>query len=99
MGRCEAEDCCLLLWFLWVSQVVLVIKNPPASRRCNNCGVDSWVGMIPWSRKWQPTPVLLPEKFGRQRSLVGYSPWGHKELDTIEHMCMHTHICTLLLMD
>ena len=28
---------------------------------------------------WQPTPVLLPGKFHRQRSLVGYSPWGHKE--------------------
>jgi len=40
---------------------------------------------------WQPTPLFLPEKFHRQRSLVGYSPWGHKELDTIEHVCMHTH--------
>ena len=29
--------------------------------------------------KWQPTPVLLPEEFHGQRSLVGYSPWGFKE--------------------
>ena len=36
-------------------------------------------------RKWQPTPVFLPEKFHGQRSLVGYSPWRHKELDTTEH--------------
>ena len=28
---------------------------------------------IPWRRKWQPTPVLLPGKFHGQRSLVGYS--------------------------
>jgi len=35
-------------------------------------------------KKWQPTPVLLPGKFHGQRSLVGYSPWGHKELDTTE---------------
>ena len=35
-------------------------------------------------RKWQPTPVFLPEKSHGQRSLVGYSPWGHKELDTTE---------------
>jgi len=31
---------------------------------------------------WQPTPVWLPGKYG-QRSLGSYSPWGHKELDTI----------------
>ena len=47
-------------------------------------GFDPWVGKIPWRRKWQPTPVFLPEKSHGQRSLVGYSPWGHKELDTTE---------------
>ena len=31
------------------------------------------------------TPVFLPGKFHGQRSLVSYSPWGHKELDLIEH--------------
>ena len=46
--------------------------------------VQSWVGKIPWSRKWQPTPEILPEKSHGQRSLVGYSPWGHKELDTTD---------------
>ena len=35
-------------------------------------------------RQWQPTPVLLPGKSHRWRSLVGYCPWGHKELDTTE---------------
>ena len=30
---------------------------------------------MPWRRKWQPTPVLLPGKCHGQRSLVGYSPW------------------------
>ena len=39
---------------------------------------------IPWSRKWQPTPVLLPGKAHGQRSLAGYSPWGRKELDMTE---------------
>ena len=34
--------------------------------------------------EWQPTPVLLPGKSHGQRSLVGYSPWGHKESDTTE---------------
>ena len=35
--------------------------------------VDPWVGKIPWRRKWQPTPVSLPEESHRQRSLAGYS--------------------------
>ena len=39
---------------------------------------QAWVGKIPWKRKWQPTPVLLPRKFHGWRSLVGYSPWGQK---------------------
>ena len=34
--------------------------------------------------KWQPTPVLLLGKFHGLRSLVGYSPWGRKELDMTE---------------
>ena len=43
-------------------------------------------GRFPWRRKWQPTPVLLPRKFHGWRSLVGYSPWGLKELDTTERL-------------
>ena len=39
------------------------------------------VRKIPWRRKWQPTLVSLPGKSHGQRSLVGCSPWGHKELD------------------
>ena len=37
-------------------------------------------------RQWHPTPVLLPGKSHGQRSLVGYSPWGHKESDTTERL-------------
>ena len=32
-----------------------------------------WVGKIPWTRRWQPTPVFLPGGSHGQRSLVGYS--------------------------
>ena len=46
-------------------------------------GFDPWVWKIPWRREWQPTPVFFPGGFHGQRSLAGYSPWGHKELDTI----------------
>ena len=52
--------------------------------QCRRPGFDSWVGKIPWRRKWQPTPVFLPGESQGQRSLVGYSPPGHKESDTIE---------------
>jgi len=45
------------------------------------------LGMIPWRRKWQPTPVFLPEKFPGQRSLVGYSPKGHEKSDMTEQLC------------
>ena len=36
----------------------------------------------------QPTPVFLPGEFYGQRSLVGYSPWGHKELDMTERLTL-----------
>ena len=52
-----------------------VVKNPPAK------AVDNSL-KITWRRKWQSTPVLLPGKSHGQRSLAGYSPWGHKESDT-----------------
>ena len=60
------------------------------SRRCKRHGFDPWVRKIPWSRKWQPTLVVLSKKFHRQRSLGDYSPWGCKELDTT--MTEHTHV-------
>ena len=46
--------------------------------QCRGSGFDPWVEKIPWRREWQPTPVFLPGEFRGQRSLVGYSPWGHK---------------------
>ena len=47
---------------------------------------DPWVRKIPCRRKWQPAPVFLPGEFHGLRSLVGYSPWGHKELDMTERL-------------
>ena len=40
-------------------------------------------------RKWQPTPVFFPGEFHGQRSLVSYSPCGHKESDTTEQLSTH----------
>ena len=66
------------------AQVALMVKNPSASAGdARDLGLI-WVRKIPWSRKWQPTPVFLPEKSLGQRSLLGYSPWGYQELDMTE---------------
>ena len=50
--------------------------------QCRRHGFSPWVRKIPWRRKWQPTPVFLPGEFHGQKSLAGYSPWGHIESDT-----------------
>ena len=55
--------------------------------------VSPWVGKIPWRRECQPTPVFLPGAFHGQRSLVGCSPWGHKELGTTE--VIYLNVCWL----
>ena len=58
-----------------------MVKNVPAMQ-------ETWVlsrlRKIPWRRKWQPTLVFLPGEFHGQRSLVGYGPWGRKELEMTE---------------
>ena len=62
------------------------------SRSGRGCGFYPWVGKIPWRRKWQPAPVLLPGKSHGQRSLAGYSPWGRQESGTTERLnaCLST---------
>ena len=67
-------------------------QNANANAGDIRCGFDLWAGKNPWRRAWQPTPVFLPGESHGQRSLVGYSPWGHKELDTTE---VTSHTCIL----
>ena len=64
-----------------------MVKSLPAMLET---GFDSWVGKIPWRRRWQPTPALLLGKFHGWRSLVGYSPWGHKESDMTKQLHLNT---------
>ena len=59
--------------------------------KCRRPGFDPWITKIPWRRKWQPTPVLLPGKSHWQRSLVDYSPRDRKELDMTERLHFHFH--------
>ena len=48
-------------------------------------------GKIPWRKIQQPTPVFLPGESHGQRSLTGYSMWGHKESDMNERMAAAMH--------
>ena len=60
-------------------------------------GFAPWVGEMLWRRKGQPTPVFLPGESHGQRSLVGHSPWDHKELDTTEQLTNLKFVAMLLL--
>ena len=54
-------------FFIWASQLALVVKNPPCQFRRQK--FDPWVGKIPWRRAWQLTPVFWPGESHGQRSL------------------------------
>ena len=60
------------------------LSGKESTCRCQRGGLSPWVQKTPWRRKWQPIPVFLPGESHGQRSLVGYSPRGHKEWDTTE---------------
>ena len=75
---------CILKWY-WATINARVFtggasgKEPACQcRRHERLMFNPWVGKIPWSRKWQPTPVLLPGESHGQRSLAGCGPWDHK---------------------
>ena len=69
-----------LPWWLRGQNICLLCRRPR---------FDPCVRKIHWRRKWQPTPVLLPGKSLGWRSLIGYSPWCHKESDTTERLDFH----------
>ena len=88
----------------WGTVWAYVLGLPCGSRgqkSAGNAGDPSSIpgsGRFPWRREWLPTPGFLPGEFHGQRSLVGYSPWGHKESDTTEplsHFQKHTHTHSL----
>ena len=63
-----------------------MVKSLPAilETGVQTLGWEDALEKIPWRRAWQPTPIFLPGECHGQRSLVSYSPWGHKESDTTE---------------
>ena len=68
-----------LLWLLWLHYGFSWWQSGKEHTcQCRRCGFNPWVREIPWRRKWQPTPVILPGRSHAQRILVGYSLWGRK---------------------
>ena len=57
---------------------------------------NPWVRKIPWRRKQQPTPVLLPGKFHGRRSLVGYTPWVAKSQTRLSDFTFYEDLCSQL---
>ena len=76
----------LLLLFFKGTDGGSVVKSPSAhAEDIEDADLIPGLGRFPWRRKWQPTPVFLPENSHRQRSLEGYSPWTCKQSNTTEH--------------
>ena len=60
-----------------------VVKNLPANvGDIKSCEFGPWVRKIPWRRKWQSTPVFLPEKSHGQKNLAGYTVHGVSKSQT-----------------
>ena len=80
-SQSENKFCCLFFQ-RGTGQSMSSGKEPACQRRRHKRQeFDSWVGKIPGRKAWQPTPVFLPGESHKQRSLVGYSPKGHKASD------------------
>ena len=82
LWRVQDLEIMVVFFFLKMTSIPILWGFPGGlnGQECRRHVFDSWVEMIPWRRKWQPTPVFLPGKSHGQRSLVGYSPWGRERV-------------------
>ena len=63
-----------------------MVKNSPASARdARDLSSTLGLGRSPTEGNGNPLQYFLLGKLCGQKSLVSYSPWGHKELDIAEH--------------
>ena len=71
--------------YSWASFVAQLVKNQPAMQ-------ETWVQSLGWEdplEKGKAThSSILAGEFHGQRSLLGYSPWGRKELGTTEQLAL-----------
>ena len=78
-----------MLYISWFSWWLIGQRICLQCRRHRRCEFDPYIGKISWRSKSQPTPVFLPEKSHRQRSLFGFSPWDHR---TVGYNWVQAHI-------
>ena len=75
----------------WSSLVAQMVKNQPAMQ-------ETWVRSLGWEDLLEKG--ISTGDFQGQRSLTGYSPWGHKESDTTERLslsCQYSMIWTMIM--
>ena len=82
------------------------LSGKESSCWCRRHRFDTWVGQIPWGRKWLPASVFLPRKSHGQRNLVGYTvhevttesdttEWLNSNNDNKSKKCKRTHELTV----
>ena len=64
------------------------LSDKESACQCRRRRFNPWVWKIPSEKEMATHLVFLPGKFHGQRSLAGYSPWSHKELDVTEQLSM-----------
>ena len=85
--KCKNKVSILInLSIYWCSLASLVAGTSRICLQYERPGFNPRIRKIPWRREWQTTLVFLPGESHGQRSLVGYSPWGHKESDMTERL-------------
>ena len=97
LGSSPGEGIGYPLQYSWASLVAQTVKNLPAMRRP---GFNPWVGMIPWRKAWQPTPVFLPgesfrtEEPGGLQSMVSQRA-GHNWVMVVSWLNMMNVSCSV----
>ena len=87
-----------IMTFIWVSQLILVVKNPPAMQEPQEMWVQSLGGEDPLEEGMATsTLVFMPGESHGQKSLVGYSPWVQRESDTLKRFCIHAAHMTFII--
>ena len=92
MSTCIHSFCYIL--FPWAPVVTPTVKHLPAMQ-------ETWVQSLGWEDPLEKgmanhSSILQPGELHRQRSLAGYSPWGHKESGTTERLSL-SHVWALFI--
>ena len=82
------------LFTIWATSASCGTNGKETACQCRRPGFNPCVGKMSWTRAWQPSPGFLPGESHGQRSLAGYSLWGHKESDTTEVTYHGLYLCS-----